>query len=533
MNQRVQLAAFCALVAYLVLFYQLGALPLFGSDEPRYVRIGEEMALSGDFVTPRLEGRPWMEKAPFLFWTEALSFKIFGSSEWSARLPNTLLALIGALLAAAFAFSYRGSRGAVLVFLILLTSGMFVSFARVASTDLPLAVTFAGAALAGFHSLRTRSVPWAVVAAFFLALTVLAKGPVAVVLLGAVFAIYLVITADEFWSWKQILAGAVVFLAVSVPWFVLVWLANGHDFVMTFWVNHHIARFATEIHHHEKPAWFFVPVLLFGFFPWSFFLGSAVKRAWRHRFELSGESFRAELFLWLSVLIPFLFFSASSSKLPGYILPVFPSLALLVAFEWDRFLGDDMTAYVPMKIGLAATFALSVIVAMVLIFGFEFVYGEAWVGAAAALPLVVGVFWGNFEYRKRRYVGVFTVLVSAMALTMALLYWQASPIIAVFHSARDLSVEARPLISQKEPLIFYRYFHHSARYYAQFKTTRRSIESPEELRGYELKNPQQRYVILTKKEGWEELRESESGTLLGQKGNLYLVEVVPPSSAAG
>ena len=94
---------FCLLLAYLTLFHQLGLLPFFGSDEPRYARVAEEMYERGDFVTPSLDGRPWLEKPPLLYWMEVVSFSMFGFGEWQARLPNAFLALLLAAAVGLFA----------------------------------------------------------------------------------------------------------------------------------------------------------------------------------------------------------------------------------------------------------------------------------------------------------------------------------------------------------------------------------------------------------------------------------------------
>ncbi|MGW8182069.1 MAG: ArnT family glycosyltransferase, partial [bacterium] len=138
-------------MAYLTLLHQLGTLPFFGSDEPRYAQIAKEMHGHGDLITPTLEGRPWLEKPPLLFWMLIASFSYFGPSEWSARLPNAFLALVTAISIGAFTRAYRGLRCGFLAFLILTTSLLFVGYSRAASTDLPMTAAYAFSMIAGFR----------------------------------------------------------------------------------------------------------------------------------------------------------------------------------------------------------------------------------------------------------------------------------------------------------------------------------------------------------------------------------------------
>lgn len=525
MTRQVQLLIFFALVAYLTLFHALGDLPFLGSDEPRYARIGEEMAVSGDFVTPTLERRPWMEKPPLLFWVEALSFRVLSPSELSARLPVAIFGLLGALAAAFFARFLEGERAGLITFLALLTNFLYVVYSRAASTDLLFATTLSVSLMCGFLASWTPGRIWPAASGLFLGLAVLAKGPVALVLFGGVFLVHFGIAQKKYWNRFQVLLGTGVFLLTAVPWFVLVWIENGHNFFMTFWVNHHLARFVTDLHHHRQPIWFYVPVLLVGLFPWSCFLGSAVVRTWRERRELRKPRNQGVLFLWIWACIPLIFFSLSSSKLPGYILPAVPPLVLLAALEWERYLSGSLSTYLPMRRQLASMGILSVAFAAALALGFYFVYDAPWVGAACAVPILVTGIWGQHEFRKRRSVALFTVLVSGMTLTFALLHSLAGPVLADFHSTRGLCVLARPRISDAEPLILYRFFHHTARFYADYQTTTSSLNSPDELSEYVCRAGQDKHLVLTTEHGWNELSGLFGAVLVGREGNFYLLEL--------
>jgi 4-amino-4-deoxy-L-arabinose transferase-like glycosyltransferase len=324
------------------------------------------------------------------------------------------------------------------------------------------------------------------------------------------------------WTSVQTLAGLGAFLLVGIPWYWLVWLENGPNFVLTFWLNHNLARFLTPIHHHSQPFWYFLPVVLLGAFPWSIFLVSSAARLIRTRFNLLREA-PGEVFLWLWFLIPFLFFSGSDSKLAGYILPAFPAIAVLVALEWDRVLGADLLAYRWFKPLFIAVVVLTVPVLIALVVGFHSVYRSLGTGIVLAVPLGVGLGTSLYYFRTRRFLPAFTAVVAGLTLFAATAFWLAAPVFDNYHSARDLSYAALPLITEDRPLVLYRYFHHSALYYTNYRSTREAVVDRESLRSYFAANPQEQYVILTQRPGWADLREAFEARLVSQRGNLYLV----------
>ncbi len=524
MKRLTTLLLFAALAAYLAFFYQLGNFAFLGADEARYARIGEEMNLSGEYVTPTLNFLPWLEKPPLLFWLEAFSFHLFGVSEWSARLPVAAIALLGVLCAGGLGCSLAGQRAGVLTFFILCASGLFFVYGRAASTDMPLAASFTAAMACGLQASRRESSLWAVGAGLSLGLATLAKGPIALVLFGAVFAVYFLWIGKLRWSWQQIVLGLLTLLASSLPWYWQVWKENGYDFVVTFWLNHHLARFLTSVHHHSQPFWYYLVVTLIGFFPWVFFLGSSLTRLWRKRKVLSQPEGRSELFLWLWVLVPGLFFSLSGSKLPGYILPLLPGLALLVALEWDRHLDGDLISFKMMRIQWAALAATTLVLILGLVSGFHLAY-RSFMGIALALPLGVGVFWGMRQFRRRQPQAAFISLVGGMLLFAGLAYWKMLPILDDFHSAREVSLIASSEISEAEPLVLYRYFHHTAQYYTGYQTTREAIPDLGALKKYSSEYPQTHYYVLTQKAGWKDLRSLPGVRQIHRQGNLTLAEV--------
>ena len=517
----------CALVLYLSHFYHLGQMPFFGADEPRYARVAEEMNLRHDYVTPTLNFRPWLEKPPLLYWLQAGSYRLLGVSEFSARLPSALLGCFCILFTACFAWLTGTSRLAVLTILILSTSPLFLGFSRAGSTDMPLAATYSVAVIAAYLAIRQESLSWSSIAGVFLGLALLAKGPVALILFSGTYACWALLEQRFPWKLSHSLTGAASFLVVACPWFWWVWKENGYDFVATFVVNHHLARFLTDIHRHSQPSWFYLPVLILGFFPWTPFLFSNLKRAWQRR-RWPVPPLSEAWILWLWVLIPLVFFSLSESKLPGYVLLVFPALALLAAREWNRYLEDDLTVCRCMKGEMAVLSAFGGVVVLGLPLASFLAYQNLVFGVVLAVPLAAGIIWARREFHHKRPIQLFLSLVAGLTLFVAVAYWQIAPRVGNFHSAKTLVTSVLPELSRHQPLVLYRYFHHTALYYADYNALPESLPDWESMKNYLAEHPQPRYYILTQREGWNELIEKLRVDRFTRIANLYLVEYSQP-----
>ena len=319
------LAALAGL-CYVLFFHELGGIGFLGPDEPRYAAVAREMYLSGDYITPRLLGENWFEKPVLMYWGAALGYAIFGIGETGARLPSAL----GATLSV-FMVYWAGRR----VFtrgigfsaaLILATSVGFFGLARAASMDMPLTATLT-AALAFFlvgHETSggfRRGYFYAFYAA--IGLGVLAKGPVAIALPAFALVMFLIWRgpSGDWRKWHP--EGILVTCLVAGPWYAAVAIANGWEFINVFILEHNLNRFTSDVYGHEQPFYFYLPVLLLMTFPWSFLLIPAMRRRFARNEQL--------ILMW--ALAPFILFSLSGSKLPAYILPMAPPLALLCARE--------------------------------------------------------------------------------------------------------------------------------------------------------------------------------------------------------
>jgi len=311
----------------------LGSRPLSVPDEGRYVEIPREMVVTGDWVTPRLNGVKYFEKPPLFYWFEAGLIKLFGLSEWSVRLGPALFALFGCL-----AVYYAGTRmfGCLTGLLsagVLATSILYYALSRLITLDMPVSVLLTSSLLSFLLGTREHAGPtrrlffWSFYA--FAALATMTKGLIGIVIPGMIlFAWMLIMNEWRILRSMHLLSGALIFLAIAAPWHILVQRANP-EFFQFYFIHEHFERYLTKVHGRFKPFWYFIPILLGGLLPWTAFLAQAVKhgipRAWIDRSKHSETLF---LLLW-TVLI-FLFFSRSDSKLIPYILPIFPPVALLI-----------------------------------------------------------------------------------------------------------------------------------------------------------------------------------------------------------
>lgn len=348
MDRRERLALFGIVALAAVCFcFRLGGVPLLGKDEPRYAEVAREMVVAGDWITPRLAGHTWFEKPALPYWLMAAGFSLFGVTEMAARLGSALLAIVTVAAVYLVARRAAGPDRAVLSAIVLTTSGLWLAFARGASFDMPMAATMALALCAfAFYEFQTtppERVRWAVAFGAATGAAMLSKGLAGPLLLGMIVVGYLASSG----SWRrariaEAAAASAAALAVASVWYLPVLAVNGWPFVQEFFVDHHFRRYLTNRFSHPQPVYFFVLVVLGGLLPWTFVMLSGLKgfaSILRHRPE-SDDDRLTWIAAW-SVVVPLVFFSLSTSKLPGYILPVFPGLALLTGWAAHRIEKED------------------------------------------------------------------------------------------------------------------------------------------------------------------------------------------------
>ena len=479
---------------------QLG---LVGADEPRYAQIAREMlaahsadchevharitphslrptdihasyvCLMGGTVTPILYGKPWLEKPALYYWRAMSFFKEFGVSDWSARLPSATGA--GALIILAFLHLRRFRPGGHLdAALIMVSCVAIVAFARGASTDMQLAAPFCIGMLGWYGWYETGKKFWLFDLYFFGAAATLAKGPIAPFMMLGILLLFCGLRRE--WSalrrtiWFP---GILLYLAMVLPWYIAVQRRNP-SFFRQFFLEHNLERFATNRYQHHQPIYFFLIVLVLGLMPWTAIALRALVDAvqisiaeWKVRHNpqrylghtRAGDAFPEFLVLW--ALFPIVFFSFAGSKLPGYILPSIPPLAILTGDylfrirragmpSWLLYLHAGLTGFVTFVLLLcpqymvyqrivpaAKTFAwtavLGILAALLIVFVVRR-YGVRHVRTATLIPLA-----GLLFFLMKLNGPLLDLNYSARPLAREI--QKAAPdvqVVAVYHVRRDI-----------------------------------------------------------------------------------------------
>ncbi|MBC3928517.1 glycosyltransferase family 39 protein [Undibacterium sp. CY21W] len=325
-------------IGFLIIwFYMLGARTLVPTDEGRYAEMGREMLATGDWITLRLNGIKYFEKPPLQNWMNALTFAVFGLGDWQARLWTGLCGLIGVASVAYTGNKLFSRRVGIIAALVLGSSFYWAGMGHVNSLDMGLSgmmvLCMCGLLVGqrdGVSDTERRNamlVCWA-----GMALATMSKGLIGFVLPGAVLVIYTLLTRDwALWARLHMGKGLILFFAITAPWFILIALKNP-EHPHFFFIHEHFQRFTSGVHNRGGAWYYFFPFLLLGIVPW---LGVLLQGLWTGVKEQSrGFQPRKLLLVW--AVFFFFFFSISGSKLPGYILPIFPALALLIAFYVDQ-----------------------------------------------------------------------------------------------------------------------------------------------------------------------------------------------------
>jgi 4-amino-4-deoxy-L-arabinose transferase-like glycosyltransferase len=366
MKPRYHLLALVAVAACLF-FIGLGRLPLTEPDEGRNAEVAREMLVLHDWITPHYDTLPYLDKPAVFFWLVAGSFRLLGMSEAAARMPSALAALGTVLLIWLVGRRMFGERTAWTAGVIFATSPLVMIFARVVVFDMTLAflvtLTLAAFWLSATAERPRRGLDCLMFVAAGIA--TITKGPVGFLLPLLTLLVYAAVQR-KFKDLRRLAwpPGILLFLAASLPWFIAVSVRNPGFPRYAFW-DESVLRFATGHAHRGGSVFYYIPVFLVGFLPWSFpllFAGINRARGWKRLREASAAP-RAFLLAWAATT--FVFFSISHSKLPAYFLPALPALALLLADVWCRDVKADAPGRRPdwLTAGFAVLIALGILVA--------------------------------------------------------------------------------------------------------------------------------------------------------------------------
>lgn len=437
--------------ALAVWFGNLEFRKLVRPDEGRYAEIPREMTAGGDWVTPRLNGIKYFEKPPLQYWATAVAYTAFGQHHWTARLWPALTGLLGVLLVGWIGGLLFGPGAGPYAALALGSSVLYTLIAHINTLDMGVTF-FLTAALAGFlYAQRPEATPaqqrygmaWAWAA---LGGSVLSKGLMGLAVPGGALLTYSLLARD-FGVWRRLRLGLglPLLLLLTVPWFVTVSLANP-EFPRFFFIHEHFERFLTRAHGRYQPGWYFVPILLLGILPWLVTLLSALRQAWQDK----KSGFHPQRFLLAWVGFTFVFFSVSGSKLPSYILPLFPAAALLMGWHLTQLSGRQLSWHALPAIAAGAV-GLALVPQVTRLASIEvpeplYQAYRPWLTAAALTALATG--GAAFVLARQRRCAAAVLALAAGGLGAAQLgltgHDALSPASSAYHLAQQIRPHLKP-----------------------------------------------------------------------------------------
>jgi 4-amino-4-deoxy-L-arabinose transferase-like glycosyltransferase len=411
------------LICGLAFFWGLASVGLVDETEPLFAEAARQMYATGDWITPYFNGVTRFDKPPLVYWLMAIGFHLCGVNEWAVRLPSALsaTALVGMSfytlrrfgfsrpeLATACTAAENGASpqqlsrlsqrnvigSAIIGSAIMALHPETIVWARIGVSDMLLSSCMGIALFAFFLAYAQPDFPqrqrtWYLTAYGFLGLAVLTKGPVGLVLPGLIvfaFALY----TRQFWQLLRemhLVPGGLIFLAITVPWYVLVIAANGRAYIDSFFGYHNVERFTQVVNGHAAPWYFYFLVVAVGFLPWSPFLPWAIARLHPQRWHFWAAQPRFThlgvfALIWFGVI--FGFFTIAVTKLPSYVLPLMPAAAMLVGLGWSDRLCPSPSAPRQSGLGFGLSYGANLIIFAVL--AIAALYSPNWMGNDPAMP---------------------------------------------------------------------------------------------------------------------------------------------------
>ncbi len=393
------------LLAWLAFFCNLGNIGLIDETEPLFAEAARQMVETGDWITPYFNGETRFDKPPLIYWLMAIAYHLFGINEWSVRLPSaisaTSLTCFGFYILYRYGYYhlnyqiYTHKNKSLIVRLLIAWIGAAmialnpetIAWGRIGVSDMLLTGCMCSALLAFFMGYASQtenthisqqknnkilrqnaSSPqnknpsskttkpakfnnWYLAFYILISLAVLAKGPIGIVLPALIIGPFLLYVGEFFQIWQEIniWRGILIFSTITLPWYILVTLVNGKEYIDSFFGYHNFERFTSVVNHHQAPWYFYFLVVLIGFAPWSIYLPIAIAKTkfWQCRYWRSKpRTQQLGLFAFFWFICIFIFFSISATKLPSYVLPLMPAAAILVGLFWSDIIinGDSLSS---------------------------------------------------------------------------------------------------------------------------------------------------------------------------------------------
>lgn len=439
-----------------------GSYPFLVPDEARYIEIAREMVASGNYITPHLNGSLFLDKPILFYWCESILIHLFGIREWAMRLLPECLAVIGCLVTYWAGVTLYNRRTGVLSALMLMSMGFYFFVAHYLNMDLLVAVCVSCA----LWFFITRKLLLVYV---FSGLAFLAKGLIGVVFPIAIIGLWIVFMNQwQLLKKMHIVLGLLIIVAIVMPWIVLIQKQTSLFLYYFFYVQQ-FSRYLTKNFHQHQPFFFYILVILAGTLPWTLFLFQSFYFFIRDIIKDLKNSGK-ELFLLIWVLCILIFFSLPHSKLAGYILPVFPPIAMMIA----HYLDVNWNQLATMRSFKSCVVIWSV---LALIFSLMFMYvahHQLWISSSSiayvyalsslfflSAVLSIGIVFCSKDV-KTFFITLF--LIACMAEVIAIASIWTYPL----HSIKSLALDIRRQIKPNDILVsFDRYYYDLPLYLGQ------------------------------------------------------------------
>ena len=310
-------------------FINLGASSIWDGSEAFYAETPREMLVSGDWLSPRFNFEPRVNKPPLTYWVIAVSYKIFGVNEFAVRLPGALAALGIILFSWGAAWSFHGPRAALFAAAIAAVTPRIFILERRLPIDILLLFFLTGTLFFMLRAVTKNDALNRRCAYIFAALGFMTKGPIAIIIPAGAILVWMLYAGKFRLPIRAMLEGAVIFLCIVLPWYILSYQAHGWDYIVQFFLSDNLGRFASESFGPSRGFLYYIPIWFSDFFPWAF-IGTAalvsLRRGFRER--MKDASFGLPFF-WCA--LTFLIFSFSKNKQEYYIAPMYPAAAVIIA----------------------------------------------------------------------------------------------------------------------------------------------------------------------------------------------------------
>lgn len=325
------------IAAVVVSFFGLESVTLFDVDEAVFAEATKEMVESDNWLTPTYNGENRYDKPILFYWAMAVSYELFEINEFAARLPSAISGILLSLAMFLFLRQFYDDKKAFYASISFILSVYFLVYSHAAVTDMLLTL-FITLSLFSFYFSLKKDRTYIYGFYIFSALAFLTKGLIGIIFPFGIVSVYLVVT-EGFKGLKHgfSLGGIVLFLIISLPWYVAQFMVNGQEFIQQFFIKHHFMRYMGVISGHKGPFYYYIPVLILGLFPWIFFLPAGIMNVFKnfrspmHYKDVGTFSDNLGLFACIWFVFIFMFFSLSTTKLPNYILPAIPALSILIS----------------------------------------------------------------------------------------------------------------------------------------------------------------------------------------------------------